>query len=356
MASIVQILPLNGRCILVHGKFISEYSLSSDEHTILYTLPGDAVLTRAAAFSPDGFHLVVCDNQKVIHLLDATTWCVLASSSLEKSAMSVAWARDGASVLVGDKFGDIIRFPVPGTDSWTGQVVAGCVSMVTDLATNAEFIVMADRDEKIRVILEKTPYVIERFLLEHSEYVAAVAWVSSSELVSIGGDRRLVLWNVHASNPIQSVTIPANVASEPFDPLGLVHYPGGLAFALQGQSTVLVVPMTNDRLQVDSMEKIDLPSGFKPVTINKLNEAILVAGLDHHSKPFLVSIQEKVVKVMENLGRLTECLEATSLPWSQLVRSHLRKRRVIEPRQKRRVMVDDDQEESDNDASGSDLE
>lgn len=369
MASIVQILTRGERCYLVHGKYITEYCPSSGEFALRYTAAGEALLTRAAAVAFDGAHLAVCDDHKTLHLLDTASWSVKAAGTLEKAAMSVAWTTDGESVLVGDKFGDIIRFRLPPstTEVWRGEVVAGCVSMVTDLTTNDEFIVMADRDEKIRVLREQEPFVIERFLLEHSEYVAALGWLSKRDgdvasiadtsralFVSIGGDRRLIVWNVNEDEPVQTVTVPGDDDSRPFDPLGLtVTAHDSIIFALHNEPIIFVVPVEEERLCIDSLQRISLPHGYKPVATAALDDAVLVGGLNDDAQPFLITIKETAAQVVEEFGRYVATLEPTkSLPWLQLVRSHLRKRRLLAPRKKGRVTKaaaenDDDEEAHD---------
>jgi hypothetical protein len=247
--------------------------------------------------------------------LDRKTFEERSRGTLDKAAMSATFDKH-ENVLVGDKFGDIVRFDK--TD-FKCTVVAGCVSMVTDLLTTPRYMIMADRDEKIRLINADHPVLIERFLLKHTEYVSGIVLVGE-QLVSIGGDGCLMLWALDKEEPLQVFQ-----AGESFDPVGIAVNGEAtkIAYVLDKISAVHLVALENDRL-VETAETINLPTGCRPSTIACVGKDWIIGGkLDE--KPFLARIHNKQVEVIKAFAELE--LSKESQDWSQIVRSHLRKRK-----------------------------
>lgn len=80
------------------------------------------------------------------------------------------------------------------------ELQLGHVSMLTDLAYarihDRGYIITADRDEHIRI--SRGPpqaHIIENFCFGHEEFVSKLCLIPSGQLVSGGGDARLLVWD-----------------------------------------------------------------------------------------------------------------------------------------------------------------
>ncbi|PJF16574.1 tRNA (guanine-N(7)-)-methyltransferase non-catalytic subunit [Paramicrosporidium saccamoebae] len=227
--------------------------------------------------------------------------------------MSATFDKHG-NVLVGDKFGDIVRF---NKTDFKSTVVAGCVSMVTDLLATPQYIIMADRDEKIRLINADHPVLIERFLLQHTEYVSGIV-LAGEQLVSIGGDGCLMLWALEKEVPLQVFRV-----GDSFDPVGIAVNKDAttIAYVLDKTSAVHLVSLENGRL-VETIQTINLPTGCRPSTIACVGKEWIIGG-KLEDAPFLARINDGQVDVIRAFAELD--LSKESQDWSQIVRSHLRK-------------------------------
>jgi WD40 repeat protein len=318
MAAVVQILPAQDGCYLVQGCNILYLQNQTDKVTVKYN--GEKVLTRAAGLSADGTLLVACDVNKTIHLFRTVDFCELATGMLDKAAINATFAGD--DILIADKFGDVIRFSKPD-GPWRGTVIAGCISVSTDLIVTNRHVILADRDEKIRLIDRKFPVLIERFLLAHTEYVAAVRMLGD-RLVSIGGDKLIILWDVDADEPVQTVSIEYVGL---FDPVGLA-VGKSIAYILNGVNKLFLLQITDDGIAIVPTE-LELPTGFKPVTLALEGDRFLISGLIEQ-QPVLLSVHGEAVSPVDGFTEISSTLSSESQPWSQLIRAHLRKQRDVD--------------------------
>ena len=105
---------------------------------------------------------------------------------------------NSAAIYVADKFGEVWTCPLNdllNKKKDALNVIAGHISLLTDMIVNDDFILTCDRDEKIRITLKDRPWIIDQFLLEHKEYVSRMAILGTEYLVSGGGDKELMLWH-----------------------------------------------------------------------------------------------------------------------------------------------------------------
>lgn len=108
------------------------------------------------------------------------------------------------NLIVADKFGCVFMFPMD--DDTAGCLLLGHFSLICDMEINEDYIITADRDEKIRVSRRKTPYVIESFCLGHSQFVSRLSWIDDyQKLVSGGGDMKLMVWDVTTGTCLTSM-------------------------------------------------------------------------------------------------------------------------------------------------------
>ncbi|MFT7818216.1 tRNA (guanine-N(7)-)-methyltransferase non-catalytic subunit wdr4-like [Arapaima gigas] len=79
-------------------------------------------------------------------------------------------------------------------------------SQPSPLSPDDRYVVTADRDEKVRVSLLKTPYNIQSFCLGHREFVSAlcIPAVLPHRLLSGSGDGTLKVWEYESGRRLQS--------------------------------------------------------------------------------------------------------------------------------------------------------
>lgn len=139
---------------------------------------------------------------------------LLNSRELPKRPTAIHFTKDGETVLVADKFGDIFSYPSSPSpivlpqkrdvlssheNPSGGQLLLGHTSLLTDfcLTLDEKYIITSDRDEHIRVSWYPQSYVIESFCLGHKKFVSSLHIPPSqpSQLISGGGDHSLKVWD-----------------------------------------------------------------------------------------------------------------------------------------------------------------
>ena len=101
-------------------------------------------------------------------------------------------------LLVGDKTGDVLAFPVPDVNQRSKVLLGHTASIITGLLMAAEgkLLVTADRDEKIRVSQFPQTSSIHAYCLGHSEFITCLAVSAQSPVVFSGsGDGTVAAWN-----------------------------------------------------------------------------------------------------------------------------------------------------------------
>lgn len=215
--------------------------------SIVFTSANGVPLTPAMAVSPTGNMVAIVDVAKNVTVLNPVQdGAIRLRGILERGAMCAIFSSE-ESVLIGDKFGDIVQFSLAAAElkgttgsPVKGTIISGCVSMVTDLAIceGRNAILMADRDEKVRLIRRDKPWIIDGFCLGHTEYVAGIGIIKASPLwmVSLGGDARLILWDLHG-HPRNEQTIRVredNNSGHGFNPFGFCVGRASLSFFTRG--------------------------------------------------------------------------------------------------------------------------
>jgi tRNA (guanine-N(7)-)-methyltransferase subunit TRM82 len=183
-------------------------------------------LIRGIAWNGDQLVSGGDDKQVKLWQISSSNFKCLASSPKNpKKITSLTFAKldDQDVILFADKFGEVWSVPVNNLQTEKPTLLLGHVSIITDLAVppSNEYVLSADRDEKIRVSHLPKAYDIQSFCLGHTEFVSKIIIPENyPELVVSGsGDQTLRLWNYvtgecvfscrnHASSA-GNVTIPA---------------------------------------------------------------------------------------------------------------------------------------------------
>ncbi|KAL7983630.1 hypothetical protein Chor_000506 [Crotalus horridus] len=130
----------------------------------------------ACAFSSSGKYFVLTDdNKQLILFCRKPSWECLSIRPVMRRCTSLIITSAEDKVLVADKSGDVYSYSIIEPKN-AGTIELGHLSLLLDLSLSPDdqYIVTADRDEKIRVSLTKAPHVIESFCLGHREFVSRI--------------------------------------------------------------------------------------------------------------------------------------------------------------------------------------
>ncbi|KAF3902189.1 hypothetical protein ABW21_db0207436 [Orbilia brochopaga] len=157
-------------------------------------------------------------EDKTLRLLDADTLSVAKEWVLPKRPSAITITDNNATILIGDKFGDVYSYNIDGEASTDGSLLLGHVSLLTALtvATSTarrQFIITADRDEHIRVTNYPLTHAIHNFCLGHTAFVSRLLVTADDTLISAGGDDWLGIWDWAAGKLLQRVDIRSAIDS-----------------------------------------------------------------------------------------------------------------------------------------------
>lgn len=147
---------------------------------------------------------------------DATTTAceLLSKRESTRTASSIRFSPNSDWLLLADKTGDCLIYDCrPDNCSEPGKWLLAHFSMVLDIlfTPNQRYIITCDRDEKIRVTEYPKTTVIETYCLAHTEFVAAIELLPThpdTQLISISGDKSLILWNYLSGLQLGCVELP----------------------------------------------------------------------------------------------------------------------------------------------------
>ncbi|PCH44155.1 hypothetical protein WOLCODRAFT_164948 [Wolfiporia cocos MD-104 SS10] len=190
----------------------------------------------------DGFtHVATVGDDKKLKVWAIDGLTLLSERELPKKPTDISFTRDGQTIVVSDKFGDIFTYPLhpaatpePSSAPLVGSskrgaltshenpsggaLILGHVSLLTCflLTPDEKYIITADRDEHIRVSWYPKGYMIERYCLGHEKFVSTIhiPTFAPGTLVSGGGDPMLKVWDWMSGTLLTEVPILETV--EPF--------------------------------------------------------------------------------------------------------------------------------------------
>jgi len=125
----------------------------------------------AAAVSPAGDKVAVCDDRKQVCIFNLPDLSVLNQQTLVRKASCVTFNNCGDNILVADKNGDVYHVPcnVSSDSDPSPKLLLGHLSQLLDMKIDQSGtrVMTADRDEKIRVSRYPNCYNIDNYLLGH---------------------------------------------------------------------------------------------------------------------------------------------------------------------------------------------
>nr|XP_060626255.1 tRNA (guanine-N(7)-)-methyltransferase non-catalytic subunit WDR4 isoform X1 [Anolis sagrei ordinatus] len=152
----------------------------------------------ACAFSASGTYFSLTDdNKQLILFRTKPAWECLSIRSVIRRCTSLVITSTEDKILVADKSGDVYSYSITEPEN-PGTIELGHLSLLLDvvLSPNDQYIITADRDEKIRVSLTRAPHNIVSFCLGHTEFVSRIFVIPNYPdlLLSASGDCTLRLW------------------------------------------------------------------------------------------------------------------------------------------------------------------
>uniref|UniRef100_A0A8C2MGH9 WD repeat domain 4 n=1 Tax=Cricetulus griseus TaxID=10029 RepID=A0A8C2MGH9_CRIGR len=203
-------LALCGQTLVVRGgsRFLAISTTSSDDDCVFTydcsaaekkSVPGDkgedgqpidkgSDTILASTFSKSGSYFALTDDSKRLILFRTKPWQCLSVRTVVRRCTALVFTASEDQVLVADKSGDVYSFSVLEPDG-CGKLELGHLSMLLDVAVSPDdqFVLTADRDEKIRVSWAAAPHSIEAFL-------QSCFLLSQGSLMDEGGMLLCPLW------------------------------------------------------------------------------------------------------------------------------------------------------------------
>ena len=156
-------------------------------------------------FSPDGQKLAINGQNKQIYIYvpsdyeqTKTYWQLQRTITVYKRASALDLTNE--FLLIADKSGDVYQANFSNESNLvltSDDCIMGHLSMLLDIAfvrtkENEEFLLTADRDEKVRLSHYPNAYNIQGYCLGHEEFVSHVKLIDSNQILSASGDGKKV--------------------------------------------------------------------------------------------------------------------------------------------------------------------
>ncbi|XP_027879020.1 tRNA (guanine-N(7)-)-methyltransferase non-catalytic subunit wdr4 isoform X2 [Xiphophorus couchianus] len=166
----------------------------------------DTVL--AFAVSSSGKLMAITDDTKRLILFQCEpSWHCISIRWVIRRCTSLVFSPAEDELLVADKSGDVYSFSVVEPEK-DGELKMGHLSMLLAVTISADdqYIITADRDEKIRVSHRRSPYNIQSYCLGHHQFVSTLEIPKGHPhwLLSGSGDGTVKLWEFESGRKLQS--------------------------------------------------------------------------------------------------------------------------------------------------------
>ncbi|XP_077198924.1 tRNA (guanine-N(7)-)-methyltransferase non-catalytic subunit WDR4 isoform X2 [Paroedura picta] len=160
----------------------------------------------ACAFSSSGTYFALTDDGKRLILFRTKpSWECLSVRLVTRRCTALIITTMEDKILVADKSGDVYSYSI-GEPEKTGTIELGHLSLLLDVALSPDdqYVLTADRDEKIRVSLTRAPHSIVSFCLGHREFVSQIFVIPNYPdlLLSASGDCTLRLWKYKSGKEV----------------------------------------------------------------------------------------------------------------------------------------------------------
>lgn len=92
-----------------------------------------------------------------------------------------------------------------------------CNASVTSLFHNEKFLILGDKDEKIRIIKNKKIHKIYNFYLNHTQFPTSLILINEERFCSSGADSKLFIWNIKTGQVEDSLIFDFSLISSIVD-------------------------------------------------------------------------------------------------------------------------------------------
>ncbi|XP_053242785.1 tRNA (guanine-N(7)-)-methyltransferase non-catalytic subunit WDR4 isoform X1 [Podarcis raffonei] len=172
----------------------------------------------ACTFSSSGTYFALTDdNKRLILFRTKPSWECLSVRSVIRRCTSLIITAAEDKILVADKSGDVYSYSTTEPEN-AGTIELGHLSLLLDVALSPDdqYILTADRDEKIRVSLTRAPHNIVSFCLGHREFVSKIFVIPNYPelLLSASGDCTLRLWEYKSGKEVHCCHLSSLSTSE----------------------------------------------------------------------------------------------------------------------------------------------
>uniref|UniRef100_A0A8C0EY56 WD repeat domain 4 n=1 Tax=Bubo bubo TaxID=30461 RepID=A0A8C0EY56_BUBBB len=197
----------------------------------------------AFAFSPSGDYFALTDDSKRLVLFHTKpSWECVSVRSVNRRGTSLIITAAEDKILVADKSGDVYSYSITEPQA-EGKLELGHLSLLLDVALSPDdqYILTADRDEKIRVSLAKAPHYIVSYCLGHKEFVSKILVIPNYPdlLLSASGDSTLRLWEYKSGEEVycchlSSICGPETTKTDQVCPCVLKYPVSRITYCCQG--------------------------------------------------------------------------------------------------------------------------
>lgn len=205
--------------------------------------------------TPDGQHLIACQNNKTVMVLETKTWSRVSTLLLRKKLMSVRCSADSTLCAVADRFGDVHNLSVP---QLTPQNSIGHLAEVfcAIYSLDGKYLISCDKEKKVRVSRYPASYIIERFCFGHLNAVTGISTVNGDHdlLITASSDGTVRLWDFKNGKELSRW----NVAGNGCTLIGPAVINNLVMVVEQGQSDVSVLSFDANQLALVRRMKLEM--------------------------------------------------------------------------------------------------
>ncbi|KAN0028659.1 hypothetical protein ACTFIV_010506 [Dictyostelium citrinum] len=254
-------------------------------------------IIRSIEFSKNNQFLITSSSDKFLKIWDITNnFKNIKSINTNKKIICSILNKDDSEILVSDKCGDVFKYSlvddsknkieVSGDKSTKHDekesdknLVFGHYSSIVDIKFSPcfNYLLSADRDEKIRVSHYPNCFDIESFCLGHTKYVTEILLVPGRDdlLVSGSGDGTIKLWNWKQGKCLQTIDFNnkhENAITIPQVFKGENTTTNQLIFSIENSNNIYILPMNFEKGEFNQSELKTIPiTQSSPISIDLVN-------------------------------------------------------------------------------------